>query len=132
MFTSPALVLVDPCNCVGVAGAGLSKQFRLRYPELSHGYRTACKRKILRPGKPLYQQANNGDIICRFPTKVHWKDDSTYEWIESGLLAISETPPVSWAIPKLGCGLGGLEWPYVRDMIYDAFFETDHTVYVYE
>ena len=39
IFDSSAQCLVNPVNCVGVAGAGLAKKFRHHFPENFEAYR---------------------------------------------------------------------------------------------
>ncbi|MCV4861151.1 macro domain-containing protein, partial [Escherichia coli] len=59
--------------------------------------------------------------IVNFPTKQHWRADSRMEWIEDGLQDLRrfliEENVQSIAIPPLGAGNGGLNWPDVRAQI---------------
>jgi O-acetyl-ADP-ribose deacetylase (regulator of RNase III) len=61
------------------------------------------------------------DLIINFPTKIHWKDPSYYNNIKFGLKSlvkiIKECNIKSIAIPKLGCGCGGLDWDEVKKII---------------
>jgi hypothetical protein len=63
----------------------------------------------------------NPRYIINFPTKRHWKAKSRIEDIERGLVALKHELLVrrvqSVAVPPLGSGLGGLEWPVVRQRI---------------
>ena len=118
-----AEVLVNPVNCVGVMGAGLALEFKKRFPDLQKPYQALCTGKILVPGKPafarLYSEHWYGVVF--FPTKNHWKDESRIQWIDEGLAVLRELINRrnidSIAIPMLGCGLGGLEWPDVKALI---------------
>jgi O-acetyl-ADP-ribose deacetylase (regulator of RNase III) len=64
-------------------------------------------------------------FIINFPTKQHWRGNSKYEYIQSGLKALVAEVQLrkirSIALPPLGCGLGGLDWAQVRPMIETAF-----------
>ena len=42
IFESGAEALVCPVNCVGVMGAGLAKEFKERFPEITHSYNYSC------------------------------------------------------------------------------------------
>ena len=42
IFAQPAEAIVNPVNCVGVAGAGLALQFKRRHPDAFLAYRRAC------------------------------------------------------------------------------------------
>lgn len=124
IFHSNAEALVNPVNCVGVMGKGLALTFRITYPEMYKAYadRCACRRMRigeihaykLPPGsKPIY--------ILNFPTKLHWRDGSQLVWIVKGLNDLCKRVEVlgvkSVALPRLGCGLGGLPWPRVKEIM---------------
>ena len=51
IFDSPAQVIVNTVNTVGVMGKGLALSFKQRYPEMFKRYRTVCERKQLTVGK---------------------------------------------------------------------------------
>ena len=114
IFESSCPILCNPVNCVGTMGAGLAKQFRDKYGDTI--YRTYCKHGLLKPGKTMVVATDDDEkSILLFPTKDHWKDPSKIEYIESGLqdVAINIQRGVidgSIAFPKIGCGLGGLDW----------------------
>jgi len=115
-----ASILVNPVNCVGAYGKGLSLQFAIKYPDLILPYRNACYQGFLYPGKSWSWKAEDERIILCFPTKVDWRLPSRYEYISMGLEDLRKRlikKPLSIAIPPLGCGLGGLEWSVVKQMI---------------
>lgn len=45
IFTSECQTLVNTVNCVGVMGAGIALECRLRYPELHEKYINLCNEK---------------------------------------------------------------------------------------
>lgn len=127
LFESGADALVNTVNTVGVMGKGLALQFKKRYPKNFELYAEACRRGEVQTGKLFVTQ--EGDLlgsvwIINFPTKQHWKHPSRLEWVESGLAdlrrVIEEHAIKSIAIPPLGCGLGGLDWPTVKALIEEA------------
>lgn len=71
-------------------------------------------------GKLLIISENNKKIV-NFPTKLHWKNKSEINYILEGLAklktAIEKYNIKSIAMPKLGCGLGGLDWNIVYSEI---------------
>jgi O-acetyl-ADP-ribose deacetylase (regulator of RNase III) len=120
--------LVNTVNCVGVMGKGLALAFKQSYPAMFEAYRADCRRGLVATGR-MYVWANpngsNPRLIINFPTKQHWRDRSQLEWIASGLEdlvdVIGTRRITSIAVPPLGCGLGGLHWPAVRELIHWAF-----------
>ena len=79
IFAQPAEAIVNPVNCVGVAGAGLALQFRRRHPDAFLAYRRACAERRLRPGRMFVFDTGRDRPrwIVHFPTKRHWRDRST-------------------------------------------------------
>lgn len=121
ILNSDMQTLVIPVNCVGVMGAGLARQFALRYPEVQDAYEQACKEGIIKPGQPAIFEAGCKKVVC-FPTKNHWATNSDLKWIEEGLkwLQGHKDGIKSIAFPMLGCGLGKLPRHNVLPIIYDA------------
>lgn len=140
IFNAKTTAIVNPVNCVGVMGKGLALAFKDRFPDNYIVYRKLCKAHRLKIGQVLTYRLTKpeGELryIVNFPTKDHWREPSTFAYIESGLVslaaAIKETPLHSIAIPPLGCGLGGLDWTIVRPMIENALQGLDCTVYLYD
>jgi len=75
-------------------------------------------------------------FIVNFPTKGHWKSSSRLADVDSGLRdlrrVLRELEIASVAVPRLGCGLGGLSWSDVRPRIEDALADLPTRVLVYE
>ena len=138
IFAQPAEAIVNPVNCVGVAGAGLALRFRRRHPDAFIAYRRACAERRLRPGRMFMFDSGRDRPrwIVHFPTKRHWRDRSTIGDIEAGLRGLAATLPGhgigSVAIPPIGCGLGGLDWRTVRPLITACLGDLPVTVIVLE
>ena len=140
MMTSSAEALVNTVNTVGVMGKGIALQFKEEFPKNFLAYKVACSSGELTPGKLLITKElnNNGEekTIINFPTKLHWRNPSRYEYITEGLAelvkAISEHNIKSIAIPPLGCGNGGLDWNIVKGMIEEALKDVECEIYIYE
>ena len=118
--------LVNTVNCVGVMGKGIALLFKKAYPENFKSYEKACHNNEVVPGK-MFIFANNvlkgmgPRFIINFPTKRHWRNPSSIEDISMGLTALKkdilQLGIESIAIPPLGCGNGGLDWPIVKRVI---------------
>ena len=138
IFAQPAEAIVNPVNCVGVAGAGLALQFRRRHPDAFLAYRRACAERRLRPGRMFMFDTGRDRPrwIVHFPTKRHWRDRSAIGDIEAGLRGLAATIAGhgirSVAIPPIGCGLGGLDWRAVRPLVTACLADMPGTVIVLE
>jgi O-acetyl-ADP-ribose deacetylase (regulator of RNase III) len=123
IFDSHADAIVNAVNCVGVMGAGLAKAFADRYPRMEADYIYYCNEGLLRPGTlhTYYSNLEDEPVIVNFPTKDDWKNPSELLFIDSGMEALTQLVRKfklkSVAIPALGCGLGGLEWIDVHEII---------------
>lgn len=120
IFNSSCEFLVNPVNCVGVMGKGLALEFKNKYPLNFEIYKKACDNAYFNIGNLLIVPVDN-KFIVNFPTKKHWRNKSDLEFIKIGLeelkVAINDFNIKSIALPKLGCGLGGLDWNEVFDLI---------------
>lgn len=140
MLHADAEALVNTVNTVGVMGKGIALQFKEAFPHNYRVYAAACKNKELSPGKLLPVWDTNillgRRLIINFPTKVHWRQKSKYEYIEKGLSALKELLEKesiqSIALPPLGCGNGGLEWSHVKNLINKYLGDLSLNILVYE
>lgn len=135
-----AEALVNTVNCVGVMGRGIALQFKNAFPENFKAYAAACKAEEVQPGRMFVfetGQLTNPRYIINFPTKRHWRGKSRMEDIEAGLKALVDTIRRynirSIAVPPLGSGLGGLDWPEVKLRIEAALQPlSDVRIIIYE
>lgn len=123
IFDSPAHAIVIPVNCKGILDAGLALSAKTIYPLIEARYKRACKNKILAVGWPyMVEDPTLPYRIVLFPTKDHWQNSSEYKWIAHGLRALggilAHNPVRHIALPALGCGLDGLEYRYVFQLIH--------------
>lgn len=113
LFESPARVLVNTVNTVGVMGKGVALEFKKRFPEMYRLYRDHCKARRLRVGR-LWLYRTPGRWVLNFPTKAHWRSPSKPEYIHVGLekfVATYQDRGIdSISFPLLGCGNGGLDF----------------------
>ena len=113
LFESPARVLVNTVNTVGVMGKGIALKFKRIYPEMFEAYRVHCERDNLQIGQ-LFLYKTSNKWILNFPTKKHWRNPSREEYIKAGLRKLREhcyeMGITSIAFPELGCGNGELDF----------------------
>lgn len=113
IFSSPARVLVNTVNTVGVMGKGIALEFKKRYPAMYERYRDLCMAGELSVGR-LWLWRHADRWVLNFPTKKHWRNPSKPEYIEAGLKKFVDTYRIqgidSISFPLLGCGNGGLDF----------------------
>lgn len=138
-FDFQADIRINTVNCVGVMGAGVAFAFKNKFPEMFSEYVIQCKKGEISPGKPAVWRSidtNGKEIeIINFPTKDHWRNKSKYEYIEKGLLWLSNYLESKQGkvitLPALGCGHGGLDWEVVKKMIEDSLSENVNEILVF-
>lgn len=140
ILKAQAEALVNTVNCVGVMGRGIALQFKQAFPDNFKAYAVACRREDVQPGRMFVFDTGKLTLpryIINFPTKRHWRGKSRIEDIRAGLAALADTVRElgirSIAVPPLGAGLGGLDWPEVRALIDEHLAGLDGvTVQVFE
>lgn len=123
LFDAHTFAIGHGVNCRGLMGAGIAKAFRSRYPKMYWEYRLLCEEGLLKPGQIFPWAAGNPVVINiasqEYPgpdAKIHWLEHG----IESALQYCRERELESLAIPRIGCGIGGLKWLDVHDALLRA------------
>lgn len=129
--------VVIPTNTIvrkdgqAVMGAGLARDASDRFPGLAD----RLGKHIRHHGERLYVDETR---TISLPTKRDWRDPSTMELVEQGCRELVELARVleiggnkqPILVPKLGCGLGGLNWErQVRPMV-DALLDSERFILV--
>ena len=113
LLKSPADVLVNTVNTVGVMGKGIANDFKKIYPEMFTQYQKLCEKGLFNIGQ-LWIFKTKNKWVLNFPTKKHWRNPSKIEYIEAGLdkfvKTYAEKGITSISFPMLGCGNGELNW----------------------
>jgi O-acetyl-ADP-ribose deacetylase (regulator of RNase III) len=137
IFQSPAQVLVNTVNTVGVMGKGIALEFKKQYPEMFEKYQALCESGEFKIGN-LFLYKTSNKWILNFPTKKHWRQPSRIEYIEKGLQSFVKNYNRfnihSVAFPALGCGNGELDFEkqvqpmmenYLKTLLIDIFIYPD-------
>lgn len=110
------------CNCAGAMGKGIALQFKERYPSMYLEYKNLCKVGSFNLGDVFIYDTGNG-FIFNLGTQKKWKTKADKDAIKTALqkmLSFASSHNVqNIALPKIGAGLGGLNWADVKDIIDD-------------
>lgn len=136
IFNTKAQTIVNTVNCVGVMGKGIALVFKLRYPNMFDIYQEYCRQNLISIGKLwIYKGNEKYPWVLNFPTKIHWKLPSEYEYIEKGLQKFVETYKdkgiTSIAFPLLGANNGGLDSHKVEEIMISYLSKCDIPVEIY-
>ena len=139
ILTAHSEAIINTVNTYGVMGKGIALAFKRSFPDNYKAYRKAFENGELSVGKMFVHKTGllSPKYIINFPTKKHWRNKSEMSYITSGLDDLIEVIRVneikSISIPPLGCGLGGLLWEEVKQLIIDKLSVLDNVdITIYE
>ncbi|XP_017096040.2 ADP-ribose glycohydrolase OARD1 [Drosophila bipectinata] len=110
------------CHCVAAdlrMGKGIAVKFRNKFGQLLN-----LQKQNVQPGGVAILQDQQRYVYYLVTKKTSW-GKPTYELLYSSLLAmrqhmISHNVP-KLAMPRIGCGLDGLNWSKVKEMVCQIF-----------
>lgn len=133
LFTTDLEVIGHGVNTVGVMGAGVAKRVRDDFPKTYRIYKSDCKMGYLTPGLALPGVKEDGKFIINIASQELPGANATYAYlaqgVEAAVIMLKATGRDSMALPQIGCGIGGLEWYKVEQILialekdYDFEFE---------
>lgn len=106
--------IIVPTNTLGVMGAGLARQAKEKYPGIQDAYQ-----KTLATLSDRTQPTGLEDYpdLLLVPTKIHYRDPSPLSLVITNIRRLALLGGGPYAMPEIGCGLGGLRWFVVRSYI---------------
>lgn len=114
--------LAHGCNLQGYMGAGIAAQFKERFPENYYHYSGVCAAKLYSLGD-CYAYLGNEPAIFNLFTQEYPGPCAKYGAILDSvreMIKVADKQDIKLiGLPKIGCGIGGLEWPKVQ-MILEA------------
>lgn len=111
-------------------GAGIAKTFTKVFPTMKNELRVFCRRySISAPWTVLYE-----DKVFNLITKQFYYQKPTYVTLKRTLELMKDTAIENniykIAMPRIGCGLDGLQWTAVEDIIREVFDVDDYNFYI--
>ncbi len=110
-------------NCVGVMGAGVAAVIRARWPRMFPVYRQACLDGTLSPGGALpWATGEPGvKVVYNMASQKRPGRCARIDLVEqAGAATLRDASARGYdrvAIPKIGAGIGGLDWSAVQDVL---------------
>lgn len=123
LFTTDRNILAHGVNIRGIMGAGIAPIFAREYPEMHTAYIEECKSGRLVPGTTFLWEDSNGDIILNVASQDNPGRNARITWLEDGLndainkLKARGEQDIVIALPRIGCGIGGLDWKDVEPLL---------------
>lgn len=128
IFTSTADAIGHGVNSRGVMGAGIAKAVRAKMPDRYFGdYKNLCTIYDMSGEFNVGVDDETGLTIINLYTQVMPGANAEYRLLVSSMAKfIMENDSVlndqdnyfeSIALPRIGCGIGGLDWKYVKPIL---------------
>lgn len=109
-------------NVDGLMGAGIARLFKNKFPSNYKLYREICflaKRNNIEIAGSYcgLLDINSGKAVYNLFTQDRPGHNARIEWVAESFEDVVSSEvfsPVRMCIPKIGCGIGGLEWEDVK------------------
>ena len=131
LLESGEAVIAHGCNTQGFMGAGIAKAVADKYPEAERTYRVLCRYGDFIVGTAQkVEMPEEGVIVFNLGTQEFPGRNATYWAVMLSVGNMFERCRKDGikrvAIPRIGCGIGGLEWPTVEWLINGIIEEWVH------
>lgn len=127
LFDAPELVLGHGVNQQGMMGSGIALQFAKRYPEMEENYIEYCNTMFseefssFRSNIFAWSDEDSEKVIFNMFTQELPGANARLDMIlASAIEALEIANDLDLgdiALPRIGSGVGGLQWDDVRDML---------------
>lgn len=139
LFAANERAIAHGCNCHGVMGAGVAKIVREKYHTAFLYYRQAVSQGWFYPGvaQPCRVDHDNGEVttVYNLATQNAPGANAKYHFVEQAMRNMKEhmffVGNKRIAMPKIGAGIGGLDWNRVETIIDGVFARDTFDVVVY-
>lgn len=118
LFATAGLpALAHGCNCAGAMGKGIAVEFKRRFPEMFAEYRSRCRSGRFSLGD-VFTWDTGEIVVFNLGTQKTWQTKADLEAVQTALRRMvteAESRKLRGvAMPRIGAGLGGLDWSIIR------------------
>lgn len=123
-------VILHGCNAQGVMGSGVALAIRKKWPSVFDDYKSVIQSGSFSLGDVVVSQIENDRFVFNGITQEYYgRSGGPYATLENVERCLHETRKMidqlsainnrtyTVALPKIGCGLGGLSWDDVEPLV---------------
>ncbi len=124
------------CNIQGIMNAGIAREFKERYPQMFREYQAYCRSGDFQLGDTQFYHSPDQNMphVINVAIQLDLRNGARIEHIKQGLEKVeayhAQLGIKTLAMPRMGCGLGGLDWKDVRPIVQDIFRNSNLEVVV--
>ena len=123
------------CNCAGAMGAGIAIEFQKRWPRMYQEYALRCADRRFQLGD-VFPWIENGVTVYNLATQEHWRKKAQLPALAKALRTMTALATSAGiervGLPRIGAGLGGLDWMRVKRVLSEVGAETKVSLEVFE
>lgn len=123
------------CNCAGRMDAGIAVAFKKRWPRMFEQYELLCADGRFHLGD-VFVWVEGNETVYNLAIQEHWKKKSQLAALVKALrkmLGLANGAGIDRiGLPRIGSGLGGLDWPRVRKVLSETGQEASVELVVFE
>lgn len=136
LFNTPELTAyAHACNCAGTMDAGVAVAFKKRWPRMYEEYVQRCKDKRLALGD-VFVWLEEDAVVYNLAIQQHWRSRSklsAFTRATQKMLELAAAAGVTRiGMPRIGAGLGGLDWRRVRSILLEEGEKSQVELLVFE
>jgi O-acetyl-ADP-ribose deacetylase (regulator of RNase III) len=136
LFETPGIrAYAHGCNCAGAMSAGVAVAFKKRWPRMFEEYAVRCADGRFHLGD-VFVWSEGDAVVYNLATQEHWKTKARLPALKKALRRTVELAALAGVervgVPRIGAGLGGLDWPRVKSVLEEVGGETAVTLVVFE
>lgn len=132
-------IIAHGCNSMGVMGSGVARIVKEKWPRAFKDYRNEYEKNGLFIGEVIFSVCADKIIANCITQQSYGRDKKQYvdyNAIRTCMSGIKEYMIQrnlnSLAMPKIGAGLGGGDWPLIEDIINKVFISNSVSISVYD
>lgn len=136
LFQTPGLrAYAHGCNCAGGMDAGVAVAFKKRWPRMFEEYAARCKDGRFHLGDVLVWTEGD-EVVYSLGIQEHWmkkaKLPALVKALEKTVELAAHAGVERVGLPRIGAGLGGLEWPRVKSVLSEIGGKSTVNLVVFE
>jgi O-acetyl-ADP-ribose deacetylase (regulator of RNase III) len=136
IFADPEIrAYAHGCNCAGAMGAGIAIEFKRRWPRMFEEYAARCADRRFGMGD-VFVWSEGEHTIFNLGTQEHWRKKAQIPALAKSLTKMLELAALAGiervGVPRIGAGLGGLDWARVKKVMAETAKESKVTMMVFE
>jgi O-acetyl-ADP-ribose deacetylase (regulator of RNase III) len=123
------------CNCAGTMDAGVGLAFKKRWPRMFEEYAARCADGRFKLGD-VFVWSEGDETVYNLALQENWKSKMKLAAVKR---AVTKAVTLAAAagverigMPRLGVGLGGLDWPRLKSVLTEIGETTPVTLVVFE